>query len=200
MPALVVDGAMRVRETVCSCAHIPHDQREHHENEDKERADRLLAEVRAQLFSVQFKLEGTPFIDAVVWSLALDFEASITGIGVDQWLGVIAAKEDGSFSVTIECDALEYGFAGVYRAFARHAKIMAVLAAIPGVSWEYTVDGGVGVWSVDGVKRVVLQRDGHISWVGEDAQDGPPSMPWQACLEAGFEPAKTAEAPPPEQT
>lgn len=195
-----IQVGMRFREMICSPrAHAPVETQTPKEREESrtqtEEIERFLAEVRAQL-SERFDLQQTPFMDAVVWALANDFDAGITGIGVDQWLGVSAAKDDGSFFVSIECDFLEHGFAGVYRAFARHAKIMAVLDAVPGATWAYTVDGGIGTWSLDGAPRVILQRDGHIAWVGGDTQARDASPLWTACAASGFTPQMQATTVP----
>lgn len=58
------------------------------------------------------------FVSEVVWSLNWDFGAHITQVASDQWFGIWAASDDGSFKTLVQCDALEDGFAATWKAFA----------------------------------------------------------------------------------
>ncbi len=57
-------------------------------------------------------------VSQIVMSLTWDMGASITGIGCDQWFGVWAQADDGTFSTFVQCDRLEHGFAATWKAFA----------------------------------------------------------------------------------
>jgi hypothetical protein len=63
-------------------------------------------------------VDDANFVSEVVWSLNWDFGAQITEIASDQWFGIWAAADDGSFKTFIQCDALEDGFAATWKAFA----------------------------------------------------------------------------------
>lgn len=169
----------RVREMICN-----------HPGHEKE-AEQLLVVVRAKL-----NPDADPafnLTEAVVVALANDFDASITSILADQWFGVYAKKDDGSFEARIECDTVELGLAGVYRAFERHAKIMAVLAAIPDATWMYAVGDAqkdsIGHWTLQGVD-ISLHHDESVDPRGRAA-----IAFRRACLDAGFT-SPTVDAAP----
>lgn len=97
---------------VCTC-----------EQDGREAAAKLRAEVKRRL------AEGSPnqgphevndgnFVTEVVWSLNWDYDAQVTQIASDQWFGIWAATDDGSFKTLIQCDSLEDGFAATWKAFA----------------------------------------------------------------------------------
>lgn len=65
-------------------------------------------------------VDDANFVSEVVWSLNWDYGAQITQIGSDQWFGIWAATDDGSFKTFIQCDSLEDGFAATWKAFAEH--------------------------------------------------------------------------------
>jgi hypothetical protein len=67
-------------------------------------------------------VDDTNLVSEVVWSLNWDFGAGITRIGSDQWFGIWAATEDGSFKTFIQCDSLEDGFAATWKAFATNRE------------------------------------------------------------------------------
>lgn len=63
-------------------------------------------------------VEHGNFVSIVVWSLNWDFGVQITQIASDQWFGIWAAADDGSFKTLVQCDQLEDGFAATWKAFA----------------------------------------------------------------------------------
>jgi hypothetical protein len=80
--------------------------------EGKAEADELMAEVLGLL-----QVDVDTLLTAVVVSLNWDFHAAIESIGNDQWSGVDAATYDGDFRTYIECDRVEHGIAGTWKAF-----------------------------------------------------------------------------------
>jgi hypothetical protein len=63
--------------------------------------------------------DGNParLLSAVVYGLMSHYDAEITGIPSDQWAAIIAETHDRVFRTRIECDLLEHGIAGTWRAF-----------------------------------------------------------------------------------
>lgn len=68
------------------------------------------------------RLKCTPedMLSAVVFDLAWEHEAAITGLHADQWAGVAAQGQD--MSTFIQCDRVEHGVAATWKAFADHPK------------------------------------------------------------------------------
>ena len=91
-----------------------------------ETAKVVMAEVRARLADGGEELRpsevtGGNFVTCVVWSLEWDFHAHISRIYCDQWACVTADDRDG-FHVSVQCDEVEDGFAGVWKAFADRSQ------------------------------------------------------------------------------
>lgn len=85
--------------------------------EGKEHCEQMLQEVLAIL-----KVDIDYLLTAVVTSLNWDFQAAITHMPTDMWSAVIAETHNGEdpFRVRIECDRLEHGVAGAWKAFHEH--------------------------------------------------------------------------------
>ena len=97
---------------VCTC-----------DEDGRKAAAELRAEVKRRLAAGSpnqgaHHVDDSNFVSEVVWSLNWDFDAQITQIASDQWFGIWAAADDGSFKTLIQCDALEDGFAATWKAFA----------------------------------------------------------------------------------
>jgi hypothetical protein len=81
----------------------------------------LRAEVLARLpvgSEVRWDVTAENFVSAIVSSLNWDFQARVTGVPADQWFGVQAESNDGSFTTFVQCDLVEDGFAATWKAFA----------------------------------------------------------------------------------
>lgn len=65
------------------------------------------------------RLKDENLVSNVVYGLE-HWSAAITGISTDMWAGISASTHDNEFSVFIQCDNIEDGFAYVYKAFYDH--------------------------------------------------------------------------------
>jgi hypothetical protein len=94
----------------------------------EEEGDALLAEVKERLSAgsealLPREIKDSRLMTEIIFSLELDFNAHIEGIYTDMWSGISATSYDESFRVWIQCDSIEHGFAGVWKAFADRESI-----------------------------------------------------------------------------
>lgn len=99
-----------------------------HGEDGPTKMEALLDEVRGALSKetdehLGFEVTDSNFVDSIVWSLSLDFNANITGIHSDQWHAV-AAKDYAGWRTYIQCDQVEHGLAATWKAFAEHTERM----------------------------------------------------------------------------
>ena len=139
--------------------------------------------------------EKTGNTDESIFALVVDelhsMGGHITETVMDQWYLVSAESHDRTFCASIECDDLDFGLAGIWRAFKRHECIKAVAVALPASIWVYNKEEfsikNIGIWTLvsDGqvIEKITLNLDGCLC---PDPTFATGAL-LDACLAAGFE-------------